>query len=369
MKIECLREKLASSLQKIDKIASKNSSLPVLKCVLINARTEGITITATNLELAAEIEVPGKVTKEGKVAVSATTLANLVSQLGNEKTITLETEEGENGVLRVVGQKALTTIKTLSTEEFPPIPHIDAVSEFKMDSDDLIEGLKSVWYASAVSSIKPEYASIRISEENGEVIFVATDAFRLAEKKMKTKLKSTFKPILIPSRNVAEIMRIFDGVPGEITISIGQNQIGMLIDQIYVISRTIDGNYPNYQSIIPATYSTEVTVFKSDISNALKIGSIFSDQYNRATLTVYPDTKTFSFMTKNNDVGENNLSVNAVIKGDRIEMNFNHRHIADVLASIQTDQIDFLFNEVGKPLVIRGHGDKMFTYLVMPMNK
>lgn len=366
MKIECIRERLASSLQKIDKIASKNASLPVLKCVLINARTEGITVTATNLELAAEIEVPGKVLKEGKVAVSATILANLVSQLGNEKTVTLEVEEG---VLRVVGQKALTTIKTLATEEFPPIPHVDAVSEFKMDSDDLIKGLKSVWYASAVSSIKPEYASIRISEENGEVIFVATDAFRLAEKKMKTKLKSTFKPILIPSRNVAEIIRIFDGVAGEITISIGQNQIGMLIDQIYVVSRTIDGNYPNYQVIIPSSFSTEVTVFKTDIANALKIGSIFSDQFNRATLTVYPDTKTFSFMTKNNDVGENNLSVNAVIKGSKIEMNFNHRHIADVLASVQADQIDFLFNEVGKPLVIRGHGDKMFTYLVMPMNK
>ncbi len=361
-----MRERLASALQKIDKIASKNTSLPVLKCVLVHARPEGITFTATNLELAAEIEVPGKVIKEGKVAVSATTLSNLISQLGNEKTITLESEEG---VLRVVGQKALTTIKTLSVEEFPPIPHIDAVSEFKMDSDDLIKGLKSVWYASAVSSIKPEYASIRISEENGEVVFVATDAFRLAEKKIKTKIKASFKPILIPSRNVAEIIRIFDGVSGEISISIGQNQIGMLIDQIYVVSRTIDGNYPNYQAIIPTSYATEVTVFKADISNALKVGSIFSDQYNRATLTVYPDTKTFSLMTKNNDVGENNLSVSAVVKGNKIEMNFNYRHIADVLSSIQADQIDFLFNEVGKPLVIRGHKDTMFTYLVMPMNK
>lgn len=366
MKIECIREKLANSLQKIDKIASKNSSLPILKCVLINARAEGITVTATNLELGVEIEIQGKVIQEGKVAVPAGILSSLISQLSNEKNITLELEEG---ILRVSGQKALTTIKTISTEDFPPIPHIDAVGEFKIDLDDLIKGLKSVCYASAISSIKPEYASIRISEENGEIFFVATDAFRLAEKRIKTKLKDTFKPILIPSRNVIEIIRLFDGVTGEITISIGQNQIGLLIDQTYVISRTIDGNYPNYQSIIPKEYKTEVTVFKADIANALKIGSIFSDQFNRATLAVYPDTKTFTFVTKNNDVGENNLSISAVVKGDKIEMNFNHRHIADVLQSITSDQIDFLFSDVGKPLIVRGHKDGSFTYLVMPMNK
>jgi len=312
--------------------------------------------------------VPVKVIEEGRIAIPGNILGSFISQLTGEKSVTLEVKDGN---LHVSSSKNSTVIKAVSADEYPSIPKVDADSSktLKISSQALVSGLKAVWYSSATSSVKPELSSVRMYPLNNELVFVATDGFRLAEKKVSVKNIPDFTHVLIPVKNASEIVRIFEGVDEELTVLIDDNQIAVISSDIYLISRTIEGNFPDYKAIIPKEFVTEVTVLKQDLVNALKISTIFSDSFFHIKFTVNPELKKVELTTKNNDVGESSTGINATVVGQPIDINFNYRYINDSLGSLGTDSLSFSFGGNNKPLVIRAANDQQFTYLVMPMNK
>ena len=367
MKIESVKEKLGSAIAKAEKVTGRNSSLPILKCILIETGENGITVKATNLDLGIEVQIPVKINEKGKVCVPGNILNGFLSSVGNEKSITLETIENN---LHVSTSKNSTIIKSLATEEFPNIPRIESPSGFNIASDDFIEGLKSVSYSSATSTIKPELSSVKIYAEEEYIIFVATDGFRLAEKKIKTKNKLDFPAILIPIKNVSEIVRIIEGINTEISVLIDKNQMAIVVDDgLYLVSRTTEGNFPNYKAIFPKEVVSEVTILKQDLINSLKISTIFTDTFNHVKLTVHSKEKKMEIISKNSEVGENASLIPAVIKGEDLSLNFNFRYISDSLNSLKTDSLVFMFSGASTPLLIKSLNDDSFSYVVMPMNR
>lgn len=368
MKIETTKEKLADALQKAEKITAKNANLPVLKCILLEASKGSLFVRSTNLDIGLEISVPVKIEEEGVVAVPGNVLSSYISQLPNDKSITIEHKEGG---LKVSTLKNSTTIKTFSPEEYPPIPKVDTDTSksFKIDAGAFVSGLKAVWYSSANSNIKPELSSVRIYPLNHDLVFVATDGFRLAEKKVKIDQMPDFTHILIPVRNAAEIIRIFDGIDEIVEVFIDDNQIAIKSSHIYLVSRTIEGNFPDYKAIIPKEFVSSVVVLKQDLVNAFKINTLFSDSFYHISLSVDPEDKKFTLSTKNNDIGESSTDVPSTISGEKLSINFNYRYINDCLASVSTDSLSFDFSGSNKPLVIKPIQDTSFLYLVMPMNR
>ncbi len=368
MKLETIRDRLVEAIQKAEKVTSKNATLPVLKCVLLEAKDSSLLVRSTNLDIGLEIKIPVKVQEEGSTAIPGNVLASFISQLNNEKTVTLESKEG---TLSVNSSKNSTTIKSFSTEDYPTIPKVDedTSKSFKISATSLVSGLKAVWYSSATSTIKPELSSVRMYPLDGNLVFVATDGFRLAEKKIQAKNLPEFVHVLIPVRNAAEIIRIFDGVDEEITVYIDDNQIAVVSEYIYLVSRTIEGNFPDYKAIIPKEFVTEAVILKQDLSNALKISTIFSDSFFHIKFLVNPNDKKLQITTKNNEVGESSTSISAALSGQDIDINFNYRYINDAMVSLNSDSLEFNFSGSNKPLVIRPVGDSSFTYLVMPMNR
>lgn len=368
MKIETIRERLVESIQKAEKVTSKNASLPVLKCVLLEAKDSSLLVRSTNLDIGLEIKIPVKVEEEGMTAIPGNILSSFISQLSNEKTVTLESKEG---TLSVNSSKNSTTIKSFSSEDYPSIPKVDpdTAKSFKIDATSLISGLKAVWYSSATSTIKPELSSVRMYPLDGNLVFVATDGFRLAEKKIQAKNLPEFVHVLIPVKNAAEIIRIFEGLDEEITVLIDDNQIAIVSNDIYLVSRTIEGNFPDYKAIIPKEFITEAIVLKQDLSNALKISTIFSDSFFHIKFLVNPNDKKLQITTKNNEVGESSTKLTATLSGQDIDINFNYRYINDAMISLGSDSLNFSFSGNNKPLVIKPVSDSSFTYLVMPMNR
>ncbi|NQV87943.1 MAG: DNA polymerase III subunit beta [Parcubacteria group bacterium] len=365
MKIECVKEKLNSAIIKAEKITGKNLSLPVLSCLYLEAKDNNLKIKATNLELGIEIDVPVKVINPGVVAIPAGVLNNFVSNL-NDKNITLELIEKN---LVVSTPQTSTFIKSIPHDDFPTIPMVSGDVSLKINPTDFAEGLKSVWYSSAVSSMKPELSSIYIHGDDDIFTFAATDSFRLAEKKVKIKNGRDFGNTLIPFKNVGEIIRILDEMKGEVVVHLGKNQISFSQNGIYLASRVIDGVFPDYGQIIAKDFKTEVVVLKQDLIHSLKVANIFSDKFNQISIQINPSLKTFQIKTKNTEVGENTNFVDAVLSGEEININFNYKYIVDCFQSINVDSVSLQFNGLGKPMVIRGVGDKSFLYLVMPMNK
>ena len=208
----------------------------------------------------------------------------------------------ENGNLLIKTKKNKIKLKGQPHEDFPTIPMVSGNS-FEIESKKLIEGIKSVYYSSSVSDIKPEISSVFIYTKEDNLVFVATDSFRLAEKKIKIKNIEEITGILIPFKNIPEILRIFGDVGGNVKVCFNKNQISFSSDGIYLTSRVIDGIFPDYRQIIPKEFKTEVVVLKQDLLNALKLSNIFSDKFNQINLIINPKEKIFELSSSNNDSG------------------------------------------------------------------
>ena len=365
MKAECSLESIKNAVTQAERVTGKNLTLPVLGSILILASGKSIKLRSTNLSLGVEIEIPAKVEKEGVVAVSGTIFQNIFNSMRASHTVSLEIAHG-NLIVSTKNNNIL--VKCQPYEDFPTIPIVTGTT-INIPGKKLIEGIQSIFYSAAISDIKPEIASIYIYPEDEGLVFVATDSFRLGEKKVKVKNVADFPPSLIPFKNITEITRIMDGITDDVRVCFSENQISLSYDGVYITSRLVNGNFPDYKQIIPKGHTTMAVVLKQDLVNALKLSNIFSDKFNQISLSLTPKKKLFSFSGRNNDVGENTTTIDAALEGDEVEVNINHKYLLDCLQSIPEDSISLEFNGTSKPIIVRGVGNHSFTYLVMPMNR
>ncbi|PIR86593.1 DNA polymerase III subunit beta [Candidatus Kaiserbacteria bacterium CG10_big_fil_rev_8_21_14_0_10_43_70] len=365
MKFECVLEKLLESVSISEKITGKKESLPILSCVVINV-SDSIVFKSTNLETAVEIKVDGSILKKGDIAVPANIFLQTLQSTKGEKVIL----EENDGNLIIKSKSGETTIKSTPKDEFPSFPKPKSKNSYKIKKDILINGIQSVSYASSNSMIRPELASIYIVYSDSKLVFVATDSFRLAEKKFNTPLNYEIPDILIPTKNAIEITNVIGNIDEEdIEVIFDESQINISIGNIRLVSRIIDGNFPNYNEIIPKSFSSEAILLKDDLANVLKKTRIFSGASQQVSFHIYPKNKIFSITARNSDVGEMSDDIEAVVSGDDIDIHFNLQYIQDCVQSLKADSVNMQFAGEGKPLVIKGVPDQQFTYLVMPLNK
>lgn len=366
MKIESIRETLVEAVSRAEKVAQKNPTLPVLAGLYLEAKDNRLVVRATNLDLALSITVPVKVHEPGIAVVPAQILNSFLNSLSKEKHITLE---GTAQTITVTTETTRSVVNLLPPDDFPLIPEVVDADSFSMSAKDLVAGIKATVYAAAVGSIKPELSSICLAYDGTDLVFVATDSFRLAEKKIKVKKIPTFSQILIPQKNASEIARILDSVDEEVSITIEENQIALRTGSLYLTSRTIDGVFPDYKQIIPKEAVTTATVLKQDLVTSLKTSLIFSDPFNQLRLVVKPQDKHFEIESRNQNVGESTYTIPAALTGKDISISVNHRYFTDSFPSIATDSVEVSFSGEGRPILVKPVGDKSFMYLVMPMNR
>jgi len=217
--------------------------------------------------------------------------------------------------------------------------------------------------------MKPELSSVYIYSEDKTLIFAATDSFRLAEKRINIKNNLDFETLLLPVKNIPEIIKILDEINDDVSVVVNKNQISFSWNGINLVSRVIDGIFPDYKQIIPKEHKTEAIILKQDIINTLKLASVFSDKFNQIHFHVDPKGKNLEVTTKNSDVGESMNKIEAKLTGESIDINVVYKYISDSFQSIEADSLSVQFNGLGRPIIVQGVGDKTFLYLVMPMNK
>jgi DNA polymerase-3 subunit beta len=365
MKVEVLKEKIEEVVTSLEKITSKSLSLPVLQCVLLSTQKGNLIVKATNLDLGVEIKISAKIISDGTIAVPAETLKRFLSTITDKKIII----EGEKGGIQVNSEFASTKIKTLPSDDFPSIPKPNKRDSFGVDGKSLVEGFQSVWYSASPSSMKPELSSVYVGRVNGGFVFTATDSFRLAEKKVFGIKVGDFDSVLIPFKNIPEIIKFLNISDRKIEVVVEENQISFFTEDAFITSRTVDGTFPDYNQIIPKEFSTEIVVLKQDLVEALKSTQVFANKFNQVYLEIDSSKKKFLIYSKNEDVGENSFNLKSTIKGDPLEISFNYRYIMDCFQSIPQDSVALKMSGAGKPMVVSGIGDDSFTYLVMPMNR
>ncbi len=365
MKATCAIEKLKNAVSTADKMTGKNLTLPVLHSILLVAQKTSIVIRSTNLAVGIELEIPAKVELEGSVVVKGDILTQVCASLNSAQEVTLSLE---NNNLTLTTLTHTTTITSLPSDEFPVLPQVEG-DQFEIKTPILADGIRSVSFAAAISEIKPEIASVYIYGEEGTLYLVATDSFRLAEKKIQNKHIPDISKLLIPFKNIGELLRALDAAGDMVVVSYNKNQVSIQGKGVYFTSRLIDGGFPPYHLIIPKEETTKVVVMKQELLSTLKLSNIFADKFMQVMFTVDPHTKKLIISSKNSDIGSSESVVDAVIQGKDIQVVCNLKYFLDVFQALSGDSVSLSFTEPNKPIVVRSVSDTSFLYLLMPANR
>ncbi len=368
MKFECSHEKIFSAISKAEKVTGKHPTLPVLSCILCIASTDGkVIFRSTNLHTGIEVTISAKVETAGICALPGNYFLQVLSGISSAETVLCETE---GDVFHINTKKSRTKLKTLAVDDFPELPKKNNDEmEIVLPINDFLTGIKSVIFSGSNSDIKPELSSIYIHGKEQNIYFVATDAFRLAEKKIPFKKADDINSFLLPIKNAQDILKTLSESDEDITISVNDHQIYLQTQNIFITAQLTHGNFPDYTKIIPSSHTTQVIILKNDMVQLLKTIPLFSNHYHHITMGVNPINKTVLFHAENTGVGEIHTTLDAVIEGNEIEVGLNAKYIQDGLSIIQSDSLYFEWLDIKKPLVIRGQHDTSFLYLVMPMNR
>ena len=219
-----------------------------------------------------------------------------------------------------------------------------------------------------MSDAKPEISSIHIYQNHNELFFVATDSFRLAEKKIKLNSNNSKNfSLIIPARNSQEILRIFEKTTEPIKMIVSKNQLAIKSDRIYFTARLVEGTFPDYQQIIPKGFLAEVVVSRELFLGSLRLSNVFTDRFSQVGLKVFPNDNLFEISANNQEIGEAVTRLPGRLSGEEIASQFNSRFLLDCLQSIEGAEVSLSFAGENKPLLLRPVGNNTFFYLVMPL--
>ncbi len=367
MKFSTPKEKLLNAVLVAERIVGKKESLPVLSCILLDA-AESLSVRATNLEAGIDVQVPCTIEEKGTVAVAANILSQTLRSISGDKVV-VSTEDG-NLVIESKGSKTL--IKALPHDEFPTLATESASKGVTLPRERIVRCIQNVSYAASPSMIRPELGSVYISVRGNEVVCVATDSFRLAERTVQSEggYDKDGLDILVPLKHAVELVHVLEHSKEELVeFSVSESQLVVVAGTVRFVSRVVDGNFPNYKEVIPKTFVTEATMLKNDLAETLRKARVFSGADQHIGLHVYPQKKICTAMAQSANVGEMSDSIDAALTGEDLDVNFHIGYLGDCLSSIESDSVTLYFAGVGRPLVIKGVSDTTFTYLVMPLNR
>lgn len=364
MKVICLQENLKNNLGILERISSKNSTMPILNHTLLKTEDGFLKTFATDLEIGVEIQIPCKIESKGEVVLPVKLLLNFINNLPTTK-ITIKSD---NGKVILEGEGLKTNIPTLNKDDFPIIPKIKPIHLITINPNILKTSLSQVLNSTAISPSIPEISGILFNFQQDILKIVSTDSFRLSEKIIYQKDNYTIKDeckFILPQKTANELIRSINQIE-DIEIELDQNQILFKLKNINIISRIITGEYPNYEQIIPKKTKTNISLDKNDFMAKIKLASLFSSKINDVKFIINPDDGILEIQSSSPDKGEFNSIIKTEINGEGFEVVFNYKYILDGLNNIYDDEIIFEMNGPASPSIIKSKTSN-YNYVVMPI--
>ena len=364
MQITCLQEDLKRVLNITEKIIRYNLTVPILNNILLTIEKNKLKVSSTNLEIKINCWLSGKIEEEGSITVPAKLISTFVNNLPN-KQILLKTNKDQ---LEIKCENFESTINALNADNFPIISQVKDTPLIRIKSSILKNNFSQVVNMVSFSESKLEISGVYMEFNNKSIKLAATDSFRLAEKNIEInngKLNEQF--IIIPQKTVQELIRVLGEDNLDVNVVLSHNQILFDLGDTQIISRLIDGQYPDYKQIIPDEFQTEIIVDKAELISNIKIASLFSEKNNNINFSVKPDKSIIEISAKSSEVGENISQIEAKIEGKELDIVLNSCYLLDGLNNIFSDKVIIKLNADNKPVIIRPFGDVSYTYLIMPI--
>jgi len=382
MKLTCTQDNFKKAIFNSERIVSKQSTLPILNNILFETEKGGLKFSATNLEIGVSVQVGAKIEKEGKITIPAKLISNFVNNLPQGENITLEVVEQN---LKIKSGSAKATIKGLSADDFPLLPKKSTNFILNIPSLKLKNIISKVVTCVAFNETRQELTGVNLILKEKEILFAATDSFRLIESKLELaeeNIKEDYQiflskrnNLIIPANTLVELARIIStDTESNVKIAFEEGQAFFEIDGTSIVSRLINGKYPEYKHIMPSEFKTRIVGEKNLIQGAIKIASIFSNgKTSEVVLKIDADTNKTLVEARSVEIGENSSELNLDITGLSQEIVFNSKYLLDGINTVNTSKVALLCNSASSPVAIKEINEKTgevledCVYIVMPI--
>ena len=369
MKLKIKKDEILKGLQRIQGVVDKKNTMPILSNMLMVADSKGVEIVATDLEIglrgryAAEVEAPGAVT------VSAKKMYEIVRELSQDD-IQIRVEDGN--WVKIISGRSQFKLVGLPRDEYPSLPDVAEEGMISIAGDTLRDMIKKTLYAVGENDARYVLNGLFVQmtqAKNGlSIRMVGTDGHRLSMIDRVVDAQHREESVIIPKKAMMELRRILeeDGTGAQLQMGFGKNHAIFKRDGLVMVSKLIDGNYPNYQQVVPTQNTKKITVSKDVFTHAVKRVSILSKEKTNA-VKVQLEQNALHLSTNNPEIGEANEELAVDYTGESVTIGFNSRYLMDVLMGMDKETISLELNDSLSPCLIKEEGDELYKCVVMPM--
>jgi DNA polymerase III subunit beta len=361
LRISLSRDELASRLAIVARGVSTRTAVLVLGGIQLRAEGGRLNLAATDMELSLRASVDASVDGEGTAVVPGRLLLDIARSLPDGD-VTIEHRPDE-AVVVVTAGSANYRLHTYSAEDFPRLPDVEATPLHSVDRDVLVETVARVGRSASRDESRPVLTGILVRFEPGKVVMAATDSYRLAVKETLVDASLPELEAIIPARALQELSRIA-ATADEVQLGLHDNHVVFGADGVWLTTRRIDGQFPNYRQLLPEQFEHEVLLPREEALEVVRRVSLMAQRNSPLRLRFADGELTVSAITQ--DVGEARESLPAPFTGDAMEIGFNAEFLRDGLDSVDSDSIKFKLISPLRPAVLEGESDD-YVYLIMPI--
>src|SRR5690348_2514888 len=361
LRIMCVQDELAQALGVVSRALSARTSVEILSGVLLEARGSELRLAATDMELSLRASLTAQIEGDGSIVLPGKTLVDIARLLPGDE-VTIEHKPAES-VVHVTAGTASYTLNTYNPEDFPRLPELEAVSTFSVERESLLETIQRVARAASRDESRPVLTGVLVQFGGGKLTMAATDSYRLAVK--ETTFSGTVPDLeaIVPGRALQELARVA-GSGDEVEVGVQENQVLFSTDGVWLTTRRIDGQFPNYRQLLPESFEHELTLPRVELLEVIRRASVMIQRATPLQLRFAEGELTV--IARTHEVGESQESLPVAYTGDVLEIGFNADFLRDGLELLDSDDVRVKLISPLRPAVIQGEGDD-FTYLVMPI--
>lgn len=364
MELTVTQENLTRALNATSRIASTKTQLPILSNILLRTDGNRLLVAATNLEIASTQYIGAKIIKPGAITIPARLMSEFISSLPKES-VELKVKDDN---LHITSGKYSSIINGVIADEFPELPTINEKSSIRytINSDDFKQAVSQTIITTSNDSTRPVLTGVFWHSYRGQLYLAATDGYRLSERRL-VKTTSDVSAI-IPTQTLQEVLRTIAEVETEIDILFDETQVRFRVNEAEIISRLIDGNFPDYRQLIPTSSETKIVINKSDFIRITKISGLFArESGGSVTLTADPDKKSLSIHSIASQLGENTSEASADISSNG-QVTLNSRYLSEALSVVDGDEVEFSFSGKISPCVLKSTSENTdYFHIIMPL--
>jgi DNA polymerase III subunit beta len=361
LRITVPKDELVSALGVVSRAVSTRTSVQILSGILIEAQAGELRLAATDMELSLRATAAAQTEGDGSIVLPGKTLTDIAKLLPGDEVV-IEHRPAES-VVHITAGSAEYTLHTYNPEDFPRLPELDGAPTFAVDRESLLETIHRVARAASRDESRPVLTGILVSFTGGKIVMAATDSYRLAVKETELSGSAPELEAIVPSRALQELARV--ATSGDtVEVGVHENQVLFALDGVWLTTRRIDGQFPNYRQLLPEAFEYELTLPRAELLDVVRRASVMIQRATPLQLRFAEGELTV--IARTHDVGESKESMPIGFTGDTLEIGFNADFLRDGLESMDGDDVRFKLISPLRPAVIQGEGDD-FTYLVMPI--